>query len=332
MQHEAFQAFVVDSTPGGPSAAYRELTLADLPEGDVLVKIQYSSLNYKDGLAVTGQEKIIRSYPMVPGIDWAGTVVSSSSPRFQPGDEVVMTGWGAGERFWGGYAQYARTRAEWLLPLPRGLSALQAMGIGTAGLTAMLCVLALEKQGLAADRREVIVTGASGGVGSVAVLLLSLLGHQVTASTGRPEASADFLRSLGARHILPREELARPGKPLESERWGAAVDTVGGDTLASLLSRMAYGSSIAACGLVGGSSLQTTVYPLILRGVNLLGIDSVMAPLELREAAWSRLAELLPKERLESLMTVLPFRELPQAAEDIVQGRTTGRIVIDVNR
>jgi acrylyl-CoA reductase (NADPH) len=323
----SFQAYVVDRDSKG----FRALSLGDLPEGDVLVEVSYSSINYKDALAVTGKGKIIRSFPLVPGIDMAGTVVSSSSDRYQPGDEVLLTGWGVGERHSGGFSPYARVRSEWLIPLPKGLTLQQAMGLGTAGLTAMLCVMALEQQGLAANRGEVAVTGATGGVGSFAVLLLAKLGQRVTAVTRKAEASG-YLSALGAEQVLPLEELLSLKRPLESERWGAAIDTVGGGTLPALLSSTAYGGSIAACGLAGGAELQTTVYPFILRGISLLGIDSVMAPFEQRQAAWDRISELLKGTSWESIYRVIPMGELPEECERLMNGSVTGRIVVDVHR
>jgi acrylyl-CoA reductase (NADPH) len=330
MLQRSFRALVLDQQDGAVVAAIQELRTDALPEGDVLVAIAYSSLNYKDGLAVTGQGRIVRSYPFVPGIDMAGTVVESQSPAFQPGDQVVLTGWGVGERHWGGYAQLARVRSDWLVPLPPGMDLKQAMGIGTAGFTAMLCVMALEERGLAPGGREVVVTGASGGVGSVAVALLARLGYHVVASTGRAELHA-YLKDLGAREVIGREALASPGKPLESERWGGAVDTVGGDTLAGLLRAMAYGTSVAACGLAGGSALNTTVFPFILRGVSLLGIDSVMCPQERRRAAWARLARDLPRDVLDRIVQVAPLADVPALSRQILAGQVRGRIVIDVN-
>ncbi len=330
MPQQLFKALVLDQQEGAVTATIRELAADALPDGDVLVAVAYSSLNYKDGLAVTGQGRIVRSYPFVPGIDLAGTVVESQSPAFQPGDQVVLTGWGVGERHWGGYAQLARVRSEWLVPLPAGMDLEQAMGIGTAGFTAMLCVMALEERGLAPGGRPVVVTGASGGVGSVAVALLAQLGYHVVASTGRAELHA-YLQELGAREIIGRAALASPGKPLESERWGGAIDTVGGDTLAGLLRAMAYGTSVAACGLAGGSALNTTVFPFILRGVSLLGIDSVMCPQERRRAAWARLARDLPRDALERIVQVVPLAEVPALSRQILAGQVRGRIVIDVN-
>ncbi|MDQ3812500.1 MAG: oxidoreductase [Armatimonadota bacterium] len=331
MPQDAFKALVVDQHDGAVQASIQELQRDSLPAGDVLVAVAYSSINYKDGLAVTGQGKVVRSYPMVPGIDLAGTVVESTSPDFKPGDHVVLTGWGVGERHWGGYARMARVRSDWLLPLPEGLSLKQAMGIGTAGLTAMLCVLALEERGLRLDEREVVVTGASGGVGSMAVAILAQLGYNVVASTGRIE-SHDYLKSLGARQIVDRRMLSTPcSKPLESERWAGAVDTVGGDTLAKLLCTLSYGAAVAACGLAGGSDLHTTVFPFILRGVSLLGIDSVLCPQARRRAAWARLVHDLPGEMIDRIIQVAPLEEVVALSHDILQGHIRGRVVVDVN-
>jgi acrylyl-CoA reductase (NADPH) len=327
-----FKALVVDQQDGAVKAALQELAEEALPRGDVLVRVAYSSLNYKDGLAITGVGKVVRSYPMVPGIDYAGTVVESQSPLFKPGDHVILTGWGAGERHWGGFAQLARARAEWLVPLPAGLSLRQAMAIGTAGFTAMLCVMALEAHGVAPGGREVAVTGAAGGVGSVAVALLARLGYNVVASTGRAETHA-YLRELGAREIIDRSVLATPsGRPLEPERWDGAVDTVGGETLASLLRSTAYGGSVAACGLAGGTGLNATVLPFILRGVSLLGIDSVMCPPARRLEAWQRLARDLPAAVLEQVTQEVPLEAVPALSPSILKGRVRGRVVVDVNR
>jgi acrylyl-CoA reductase (NADPH) len=301
-----------------------------LPNGDVLVRIAYSSLNYKDGLALSGQGRIVRSYPMVPGIDLAGTVEESRSADFKPGDRVLSTGWGVGERYWGGYSQFARLKADWLTPLPAGLDAHHAMAIGTAGFTAMLSVMALEEHGLAAGSREVLVTGASGGVGSVAVALLAGRGHAVAAATGRSETH-DYLRRLGAQQIVERATLAAPGKALDSERWGGAIDTVGGDTLAGVLRGMAHGASVAACGNAGGAALNTTVFPFILRGVNLLGIDSVQCPQERRRAAWTRLATDLDTKLLDEMTRQVTLQDLPTLAGEILAGKVRGRVVVDVN-
>jgi acrylyl-CoA reductase (NADPH) len=330
MSEETFRALLLEQSAGGVQASLRDLPRSALPEGDVLVAIAYSDLNYKDGLALTGQGRVVRAYPMVPGIDFAGTVVESRSAAYQPGDAVVLTGWGAGEWHWGGYATMARVKADWLVPLPAGLSLQQAMAIGTAGFTAMLCVMALEEHGLQSVTREVLVTGAAGGVGSIAVALLANLGYNVTASTGRAEAHG-YLRELGARQFVDRAELTAPGKPLESERWGASVDTVGGDVLAGVLRAMAANTSVAACGNAGGAALNTTVFPFILRGVNLLGINSVAVPTERRIAAWERLARDLPAAALDRMTRVVPLAAVPGLAGEILAGRVQGRVVIDVN-
>jgi len=325
----AFSAIVANEP--GP-ATLQELTDDQLPDGDVTVAVRYSSLNYKDGLAVTGKGKIIRSFPMVCGIDLAGTVESSDSPSFQPGDDVVVTGWGLSETAPGGYTQRQRLKSDWLVKRPDGLTLEQTMAIGTAGLTAMLCIIALERNGLSPQAGgEVLVTGAGGGVGSVAVAVLAKLGYQVAASTGRQETH-DFLRSLGATTIIDREELATAGRPFDKERWAGAVDTVGSQTLATVLAQTRYGGSVAACGLVGGNDLPTTVLPFILRGVSLLGVDSVMCPTERRVEAWNRLAQDLPAAQLEEMTTVEPMTRVSELAEDILAGQTRGRVVIDTSK
>ncbi|NJN67471.1 MAG: oxidoreductase [Chloroflexaceae bacterium] len=327
---DTFKALMVDLKENTVQATIRETPCDALPPGDVLVAVAYSSLNYKDGLAITGKGKIVRSYPMVPGIDLAGTVVESQSPDFQPGDRVLLTGWGVGERHWGGYAQMARVQAGWLLPLPAGLTMAQAMGIGSAGFTAMQCVMALEEHGVMPSGGEVVVTGATGGVGSFAVAILANLGYSVVAVTGRPQFH-DYLRALGASGFLGREELASPRKPLESERWAGAVDVVGGAVLSGLLPSMAYGSSVAMCGLAGGSDLVTTVFPFILRGVNLLGIDSVRCPPPRRRLVWERIGRDVSLEKLDAVVQVEPLERLLTLGDEIVQGRVRGRVVIDVN-
>jgi acrylyl-CoA reductase (NADPH) len=325
----AFSAIVANEP--GP-ATLQELTDDQLPDGDVTVAVRYSSLNYKDGLAVTGKGKIIRSFPMVCGIDLAGTVESSDSPSFQPCDDVVVTGWGLSETAPGGYTQRQRLKSDWLVKRPDGLTLEQTMAIGTAGLTAMLCIIALEKNGLTPQAGgEVLVTGAGGGVGSVAVAVLAKLGYQVAASTGRQETH-DFLRSLGATTIIDREELATAGRPFDKERWAGAVDTVGSQTLATVLAQTRYGGSVAACGLVGGNDLPTTVLPFILRGVSLLGVDSVMCPTERRVEAWNRLAQDLPTAQLEEMTAVEPMTRVSELAEDILAGQTRGRVVIDTSK
>ena len=325
----AFPAIV--ATEPGP-ATLQELTDDQLPNGDVTVAVKYSSLNYKDGLAVSGKGKIIRSFPMVCGIDLAGTVESSDSQDFQPGDDVVVTGWGLSETSPGGYTQKQRVKSDWLVKRPDALTLEQTMAIGTAGLTAMLCILALEDNGLTpkADG-EVLVTGAGGGVGSVAVAVLAKLGYTVAASTGREETH-DFLKGLGATTIIDRAELSTAGKPFDKERWAGAVDTVGSQTLATVLAQTRYGGGVAACGLAGGNDLPTTVLPFILRGVSLLGVDSVMCPTPRRTEAWGRLATDLPTDKLEELTTVEPMSRLPELAEEILAGRTRGRVVIDTSK
>jgi acrylyl-CoA reductase (NADPH) len=323
-----FKALVLDQQDGRTHAQIRELDTDALPAGDVLVDVAYSSLNYKDGLAITGRGKVIRAFPMAPGIDFAGTVAESRHPDYRPGDQVVLTGWGVGERHWGGMSQKARVKGDWLVPLPAGLSLQQSMAIGTAGFTAMLCVMALEDHGFAPGR-ELLVTGASGGVGGVAVALLAELGHAVVASSGRAE-ERDYLVALGAREVIGR--LPAEGKPLESERWGGAVDTVGGATLAAVLRALAYRASVVACGNAGGADLNTTVFPFILRGVNLLGVESVMCPPERRRAAWARLARDLPADKLDRMTQIAPLGDVPALSQKILAGSVRGRVVVDVRR
>ena len=338
---KTFQALVLDEKAGKPVASFRELSIDALPPGEVLVSVAWSSLNYKDALAVTGRGKIVRQYPMVPGIDLAGTVEESSSPEFKRGDKIIVTGCGLGEDRWGGFSQLARVKVESIVPLPERLSLKQAMAVGTAGFTAMLCVMALEDHGLrpgkdlAATRPveagEVVVTGAAGGVGSVAVVLLAKLGHTVAASTGRAEAH-DYLRSLGASRILDRKFFTAPAdKPLGSARWAGAIDTVGGGTLAAVIRSLAYGRSVAACGLAGGSELNTTVYPFILRAVNLLGINSSLCPYERRLQAWKRLAKELPLDLLDSMTQTARLQDIPKLSGQMLEGKIRGRTVIAVN-
>jgi len=306
------------------------LTLDQLPAGEVLVAVEFSSLNFKDALALTGRGKIARRYPLVPGIDLAGTVMESAVPGYRPGDRVLVNGWEIGELHWGGLAERARLQAEWLVPVPAEFDTREVMAIGTAGFTAMLAVMALEDAGLdpGADL-PVLVTGASGGLGSLAVALLARRGYRVAAATGRPE-NADFLRELGAAAIVPREELDRPARPLETQRWAAVIDAVGGRTLARALAETGYGGSVAACGLAGGSELQTTVMPFILRAVNLLGINSVLCPLPRRLAAWDRLARELSPALLAKTTTVVGLEEVSRLAEEMLAGRVRGRVVVDV--
>jgi len=305
----------------------------DLPaDGDVLVAVDYSTVNYKDGLCLGGKGGLVRQYPHIPGIDFAGEVVRSDDARYQSGDKVVLTGWRVGEVWWGGYAQFARVKADWLVPLPAGLDCQQAMAIGTAGITAMLSVLALEHHGVKPDQGPILVTGAGGGVGSVATTLLASAGFEVAAVTGRPDV-ADYLRSLGAATIIDREEmLAGDAKPLLSEQWAGCVDSVGSQMLARALSQMKYGSAVAAVGLAGGADLPTTVIPFIIRGVALLGIDSVMCAYDRRLAAWKRLASDLPKDALASATTIIGLDDVVAAGADILAGRVRGRLVVDVNR
>ena len=330
----AFRALVVDKAKDGTiSQTIRELDDAELPDGDVTLRIDYSTLNYKDGLCLTGQGGLVRTYPHVPGIDFSGVVESSDDPRYRPGDRVVLTGWRVGEARWGGYATRTRVKADWLVKLPDIISNRQAMAVGTAGLTAMLAVIALEKAGLTPARGEVLVTGAAGGVGSVAVAILARLGYSVAAVTGRPDA-ADYLKTLGATTIIDRAELAEAGtRPLESERWAAAVDAVGGEMLARVLKQMKYNGSVAAVGLAGGAAVPSfTVIPFLLRGVNLLGIDSVMRPYEDRVEAWNRIATDLPMDRLESMTSEHGLADLPALATSIIEGGVRGRVVVDPNR
>jgi acrylyl-CoA reductase (NADPH) len=331
---ETFRA-VFAAQPGGAAGHVGTAAVADLPQGELAVRVAYSSLNYKDGLAFTGAAPVVRRHPMVCGVDLAGSVVEAAEGSgFQAGDPVVVTGFGLGETHWGGFAELARVPAAWAVRLPEGLSELAAMAIGTAGLTSMLCVLALEAHGLtpaSSGDLPVLVTGAAGGVGSVAVAVLARLGYRVAAASGRPEQEP-YLRSLGAAEIVPRAELSEaPAVPLDKERYAGVVDAVGGTTLATALRRARYGATVAACGLTGGADLPTTVHPFILRGVTLAGVESVRCPMPLREKAWSRLATDLPRELLGSMTTVEPLGRVPELAEDILAGRTRGRVVVDVS-
>lgn len=309
------------------TAAATEITDADLMDGDVTVRVEATTVNYKDGLAITGRAPVVRRFPLVPGIDFAGVVTASSNADWKPGDRVILNGWGTGETHHGAYADYSRVKGEWLVPLPEGMSAEQAMAIGTAGYTAMLSVMALERHGIVPSRGPVVVTGAAGGVGSVAIALLAKAGHHVVASTGRP-SEADYLKSLGAAEIIERSELSAPAKPLAKERWAGGVDAVGSHTLANVLSMTSYGGAVAACGLAGGMDLPSSVAPFILRGVSLLGIDSVMAPKALRLEAWKRLASELDRSSLAAITTTIGFEDITGAAQDIVDGRIRGRVVV----
>ncbi len=327
-----FNALVVNKDDEGKThAAVQQISVDDLPEAEVTVAVEYSTVNYKDGLCIGPGGGLVRNYPHVPGIDFAGTVETSRDPRYSAGDKVVLTGWRVGEAHWGGYAQKARVRADWLVPLPQGLSTRQAMAVGTAGFTAMLAVMALEDHGLKPGHGEVLVTGAAGGVGSVAVAILAALGHEVAAVTGRPETE-DYLRGLGATRIVPRAELAETVKrPLESETWTGCIDAVGGTMLARVLGQMKYGASVAAVGLAGGAGLPATVVPFLLRGVNLLGIDSVLQPYDNRLRAWERIARDLPMDKLDAMVQPATLADLPALGADILKGQVRGRVVVDVN-
>ncbi len=328
----SFRALVVNkSEDGDVTQEIQTLDVGQLPEADVTVAVEYSTLNYKDGLCITASGGLVRNFPHVPGIDFAGTVESSDSDRFNPGDKVVLTGWRVGEVWWGGYSQKARVKSEWLTPLPNGIDTRQAMAVGTAGFTSMLAVMALEAHGLAPGNGPVLVTGAAGGVGSVATAILAKLGYEVAAVTGRPE-TADYLTDLGATQIVAREDLAEaPGRPLDRETWAGCVDAVGGDMLARVLTQMKYGASVAAVGLAGGAKLPTTVVPFLLRGVNLLGIDSVMQPADNRVVAWNRIAADLPMDKLEAMISSATLDDLPALGPAILNGQVKGRMVVDVN-
>ena len=325
------RALIVEKAEDGTaSAGVQEIGEDRLPEGEVTVAVEYSTLNYKDGLCLGSGGGLVKSYPHVPGIDFAGTVESSDDPRYAPGDKVILTGWHVGERHWGGYAERARVKADWLVPLPEGLTTRQAMAVGTAGFTAMLAVMALEDHGLAPGHGEVLVTGAAGGVGSVATAILARLGHEVAAVTGRPEQEA-YLRDLGAARIVPRAELSEPSKrPLETETWAGCIDAVGGTMLARVLGQMRYRTSVAAVGLAGGAELHATVVPFLLRGVNLLGIDSVLRPAEDRVRAWGRIAADLPMDKLEAMIVPAGLADLPELGAAILKGQVRGRVVVDV--
>ncbi|MGB3148831.1 MAG: MDR family oxidoreductase [Paracoccaceae bacterium] len=328
----SFKALLVrKSDAGTTSASVEEVQLADLPDGDVTVAVEYSCLNYKDGLCIGPGGGLVRTYPHVPGIDFAGTVEQSDDPRHRPGDKVVLTGWRVGENRWGGYAQKARVKGDWLVPLPAGLTTRQAMAVGTAGLTAMLAILALERHGLKPGQGPVLVTGAAGGVGSVATAALAQLGYEVAAVTGRAETEP-YLRALGASQIVARADIAEPtNRPLESESWAGAIDAVGGEMLGRLLGQMKYGGSVAAVGLAGGARYSGSVIPFLLRGTNLLGIDSVMQPLDRRIEAWGRIATDLPLDRLEDMVSMASLSDLPRLGAEILQGRIKGRVVVDPN-
>ncbi|MBZ9567571.1 MULTISPECIES: MDR family oxidoreductase [Modicisalibacter] len=325
-----FKAILIDKTDNGQQATLETLDEARLPDGDVTVRVECSTLNYKDALAITGKGSVVREFPMVPGIDLAGTVEASSHPDYRPGDAVVLNGWGVGEKHWGGLAEKARLSGDWLIPRPAAFNARQCMAIGTAGYTAMLSVMALERQGVTPESGEILVTGASGGVGSYAITLLNRLGYAVVASTGRPE-EADYLKSLGAQELIDRRTLSDPGRPLARERWAGAVDAVGSYTLANVLAATRYGGAVAACGLAQGMDLPATVAPFILRGVTLAGIDSVMQPREVRLEAWRRLGELLPAESLDAITRTIGLDEAIAQADELLAGRVRGRLVVTLD-
>jgi acrylyl-CoA reductase (NADPH) len=324
-----FKALLVSKTDTGQNCELTQLSEGDLMEGDVTIQVEHSSVNYKDGLAITGKAPIIRRYPLIPGIDLAGTVLNSSHPDYKAGDKVVLGGWGVGEGHHGGYAEIARVNGDWLVPLPKGLTTAQAMAIGVAGYTAMLCVMALEEQGLTPESGEIIVTGAAGGVGSVSLALLSKLGFRAVASTGRMEEEA-FLKSLGATSVIDRNEFNTPVKPLAKPRWAGAIDSVGSTTLANIISQVHPEGAVAACGLAQGMDLPTSVAPFILRGVRLIGVNSVTTPLPRRKLAWERLVKDLDLKKLAALTTHVKLEDVQSIAAEIVQGKIRGRVVVDL--
>ena len=324
-----FRAIVVDKAESGQSVRLTEFDEKELMDGDVTVGVEYSTVNYKDGLALTGKAPVVRRFPMIPGIDFAGTVESSSHPGWKPGDKVILNGWGLGETHLGGYGQKARVKGDWLVRQPQSMSAREAMAIGTAGYTAMLAVMALERAAIAPARGAVVVTGAAGGVGSVAIALLAKLGYTVIASTGRP-AEAAYLKGLGATEVIERKELSGPARPLAKERWAGGIDTVGSTTLANVLSMTRYGGAVAACGLAGGMDLPTSVAPFILRGVSLIGIDSVMCPLGVRQEAWRRLETDLDRAKIAAMTAEIGLGDVVDAGARIVAGEVRGRIVVKV--
>ncbi|WP_033925821.1 acrylyl-CoA reductase (NADPH) [Sphingomonas sp. 35-24ZXX] len=326
-----FNAIVIDKDDSGQSVALKQLDETQLPEGDVTIDVAFSTLNFKDGLAITGSSPVVRKFPMVPGIDLAGTVRSSDHADWKPGDRVVLNGWGVGETHWGGLSQVARLKGDWLVPLPSAFSERQAMGIGTAGYTAALCVDALVKAGVSPDQGEILVTGATGGVGSVAVALLKKAGFTVVGSTGKA-TEEEYLKQLGADAVIDRAELSAPGRPLAKERWAGVVDAVGSHTLANAFAQTRYGGAVAACGLAQGADFPATVMPFILRGVRLLGVDSVMAPKALRLAAWDRLARDLDPALIEVIGAEIGLAEAPAMAADLLAGKVRGRVIVDVNR
>ncbi|MDD1620174.1 MAG: oxidoreductase [Methylococcaceae bacterium] len=325
-----FKGILITNGDSGYNAQLRGIDETVLPEGDVSVGVEWSTLNYKDALAITGKSPVVRRFPMVPGIDLAGTVLESTNPAWKNGDRVMLNGWGVGETHCGGLAEMARVKGEWLMPLPKYFSARQAMAVGTAGYTAMLCVLALEKHGIAPDDGDILVTGANGGVGSIAIMLLAKLGYRVVASTGR-SAEADHLKALGAVDVIDRSALATPGKPLGKERWAGVIDTVGSHTLTNACATTQYRGAVAACGLAGGMDFPATVAPFILRGITLYGVDSVMAPLELRLEAWDRLGRDLDIAKLDSITREIRLSDAIATAAELLKGKVRGRIVVGIN-
>ena len=328
---DTFRALRLHKSDGTPEVRFEDLTLADLMDGDVVVRVGYSTVNFKDGLAVTGKSPIIRTWPLTPGIDFAGIVETSTHAEFKAGDRVVLNGWGVGEGHHGGYAQLARVKGDWLVKLPDAISNTHAMAIGTAGYTAMLCVLGLERQGVTPDKGEIIVTGAAGGVGSVAIALLARLGYTVVASSRRKDTEGDYLRALGATDVLDAADFSSPGRPIGKERWAGAVDSVGSHTLANVLAQTRYGGTVTACGLAQGLDLPGSVAPFILRGVILAGIDSVMRPKPDRVEAWNRLAHDLDLDKLDAMTTTATLNDVPRLAAEIMDGKIRGRVVVDVN-
>lgn len=324
-----FKGILITKDDSGYKAQLRDIAEAILPEGDVAVSVEWSTLNYKDALAITGKSPVVRRFPMVPGIDFAGTVTESANPAWKAGDRVMLNGWGVGETHWGGLAGMARVKGEWLLPLPKLLSPRQTMAIGTAGYTAMLCVLALEKHGVTPTDGEILVTGANGGVGSIAIALLAKLGYRVIASTGR-SSEAEHLKALGAADIIDRQELSAPGKPLGKERWVGVIDTVGSHTLANACAMTQYRGAVAACGLAGGMDFPATVAPFILRGITLYGIDSVMAPLEVRLEAWDRLCRDLDIAKLDAITREIGLSQVLATAAELLEGKIRGRVVVNI--